>query len=48
MTLGPLEDPDLIMGMGSGLLGAVPVSHLETLTGPGRVLAMGSSILPPS
>ena len=34
VTLGPPEDPDLIMGLGSGLLGAVPVSHLEMLTWP--------------
>ena len=32
VTLGTPEDPDLIMGMGSGLLGAVLVSHLEMLT----------------
>lgn len=34
VTLGPLEGPDLIMGLGSGLLGAVLVSHLETFTWP--------------
>ena len=34
VTLGPPEDPDLIMGMGSGLLRAVSVFHLEMLTWP--------------
>lgn len=45
---GLQEDPDLIMGMESVLLGVVPMSCSETVTWPQEGPGMGFFILSPS